>query len=167
MPQITRPVTIPTKRHAKIGEDRLPAVPERGMPAAPQGQEGQLPSAAGAKLGNRTMPASILTVLLTIWLVAVAALVSYRLLTERAATAGLLRLTPDGPVDPERVQMLIGTLAAAATYAGLALSTAGQSENPITALPEVPDSVLVLLGGSQFLYLGGKLTRRIVQGGKP
>jgi predicted secreted protein len=109
------------------------------------------------------MAGTIVAIALIVWLAAIAAIVGYRMLTGEIETDGLLSSNPDEPIDPERVAMLVGTIAAAAYYAFTALSSLGNG--PVTSLPDVPDLTLELLGGSQILYLTGKLARRIASGG--
>ncbi len=109
-------------------------------------------------------PAPVLSTFLYVWLAAVAALVLFRMLQGKIHTDGLLRSAPNAPIDPERLQMLAGAVAGAVFYASYAMQVAAQSDTPITSLPDVPDTVLVLLSGSQFLYLGGKLGRKIKDG---
>jgi len=57
---------------------------------------------------------------------------------------------------PERVQLLVFTLAAAFSYLTQVLNNA----HPGT-LPPVPDSWLAVLGGSNLVYLGGKAYSRL------
>ncbi|MGB1027106.1 MAG: hypothetical protein ACPGYL_11160 [Rhodospirillaceae bacterium] len=93
------------------------------------------------------------------WLCAVLALVAYRLLRGEIRTDGLLRTHPQAMIDPERIQMLAGTLLSALLYGILALGQIG--DETVKSLPEVPDALLVLFSASHSLYLGGKLGRYI------
>jgi hypothetical protein len=95
-----------------------------------------------------------------IFLFALLAIIALRLLTGDIRTRGLIQgrtATGSRFVSAGRVQLLIATLAAAAQY----LTQASQSQQK---LPEVPREWLLLLGGSQVLYLGtkfhGKRSRR-------
>jgi hypothetical protein len=80
-------------------------------------------------------------------------LVMIQILTGQISTRGLLYGTKgDGSqyLSPERVQLLLFTLAIAFQYLGQVLS------HP-QAFPAVPESWIVVLGGSHAVYLGGKL----------
>ena len=57
-------------------------------------------------------------------------------------------------VSPERVQLLIATLAVGMTYLANAVATADSGK-----LPDVPKWWLAGLGSSQSIYLGGKAWR--------
>jgi len=102
------------------------------------------------------------------FLVLLAAIVAFQLLTGRIKTSGLFRGQISGrPVgqnqyfSPERVQLLIFTLGAAIYY----LSQVINNPNPGT-FPEVPASWPAILGGSQAIYLGGKSYARWFAGKK-
>ena len=107
------------------------------------------------------MAGSVVVLALIVWLTAVAAIVFYRMLSGEIHCDGLLRRAPNEPLDPERIVMLIGTVAAAAYYAATALST--MDGVSVGKLPDVPDLTLELLGGSQLFYLAGKIARTINQ----
>ncbi|HEY1336611.1 MAG TPA: hypothetical protein VGF59_03835, partial [Bryobacteraceae bacterium] len=83
-----------------------------------------------------------------------ATVIGFRLITRRINTTGLFcGIRADGSryFSPERVQLLMVTLAAAARYLSAALS------NPHAgSLPDVPNDWLTFLGGSHALYLGRK-----------
>jgi hypothetical protein len=82
-----------------------------------------------------------------------AAIVGYKLLTGGINTRYLLYGTrPDGTryFSPERVQLLVATLAIAAQYLLAASHTDSHS------LPTLPGGTLQLLGLSNSVYLGGK-----------
>lgn len=71
-----------------------------------------------------------------------------QLLTGQINLSGLLiKKEGDRSFSPERVQLLLATLAAASQYLSQVL-------NDPTQLPEVPNSWLALYGGSHALYLG-------------
>lgn len=94
-----------------------------------------------------------------LWLLALAALVALGMLTGTINTRGLLsekRGPARGRISPERVQLLLATLAAASTYVNQAVVGAGTGN-----LPEVPDVWLALMGGSYGIYLAGKAVRRL------
>ena len=107
-------------------------------------------------VGIMADPGRVLEIALIAWLAAIAAIVGYRLLTGTIATTGLLT-TQGHSVDPERVQMLLGVIAGAVTYANESLALLGTGA---TQLPAPSETVLTLLGGSQLLYLGGKTARK-------
>jgi hypothetical protein len=80
-------------------------------------------------------------------------LVAIQILTGQISTKGLFYGTKrDGSqyLSPERVQLLLFTLAVAFQYLGQVLS------HP-EAFPVPPESWIVVMGGSHMLYLGGKL----------
>jgi hypothetical protein len=85
------------------------------------------------------------------WMAAVVALVAFRLLTGRIALAGLL--TQDGDkFSPERLQLLLATIGALVAYAAQALDA--------RAMPADASELLILMAGSNALYLGGKFAGR-------
>jgi hypothetical protein len=75
-----------------------------------------------------------------------------KIATGRISLASLLS-TADGKrsYSPARLQLLIFTVAVAASYLYSALVDPSRD-----SLPDLPASVLVALGGSQAVYLGGK-----------
>ena len=88
-----------------------------------------------------------------VFLFALLTMVVSSLLTGRINTQGLLCGTKgDGTTyfSPERVQLLLITLGSALQY------TISVWKNP-TSFPPVDASWLAILGGSHFVYLGGKL----------
>ncbi|HET6972885.1 MAG TPA: hypothetical protein VFH96_02610 [Pyrinomonadaceae bacterium] len=89
-----------------------------------------------------------------VFLVGLAAIIAYRLLTGQINTNYLLYGTKkDGTkyFSPERVQLLLFTLGTAMFY----LNTVAQNRTS-GAIPDVPTQTLALLGGSHAIYLGGK-----------
>lgn len=95
---------------------------------------------------------------LEVFLAALALVVALQLVTGRIRTRGLLhgRITGrswgrDAYLSPERIQLLLFTLGAAAHYLSLAVDGARAG-----TLPPVPDAWLPILGGSNALYLVGK-----------
>jgi len=95
------------------------------------------------------------------FLFCLAALISFRLLTGEINTRGVLRTkSPSGDheISPARVQLLLFTLAAAGTYLSEVLASLGSGR-----LPEVPESLLAVLGGSNVFYLGTKAYAFFVQ----
>ena len=63
----------------------------------------------------------------------------------------LLNDKRSGRFSPERLQLLVFTLAGAGYYVQLA----AEQENTLE-MPPVPDELLILVGASHSLYLGGK-----------
>jgi len=89
-----------------------------------------------------------------VFLGALAAMISYRLLTGQINTKGLLYGTKKGGAkyfSPERVQLLLFTLGTAMFYLNNVIEhrTSG-------VLPDVSKETLALLGGSHAIYLTGK-----------
>lgn len=107
------------------------------------------------------MPHTLLAFGLTSWLSLLAILILFRMLNGEILVSGLLRTRIADPIDPERILMLVGTVVAAIYYASLALSQDLSAIDGSVSLPPVQDVVLQLLGGSQVLYLAGKIARKI------
>lgn len=79
------------------------------------------------------------------------------MLSGKITTKGLLA-SPESSYDPERLMLLIATFIGAAYYASITLPLLEQKN--ITALPDVPEELLYLLGSSQLAYLTGKRIRK-------
>lgn len=81
------------------------------------------------------------------FLFALAAVVFYQMLTGAINTSGLLaQKDGTGQTSPERIQLLLATLAAAASYlTEVAKNTSG-------TMPDVSRNWLYLMGGSSGLY---------------
>jgi len=79
---------------------------------------------------------------------ALACMVGYRLLLGRINTKGLLQDKVTKEFSPGRLQMLIAT-AVVAIY--LAVQVVEKE-----TIPQLPQQVILALGGSHLLYLGGK-----------
>ena len=92
------------------------------------------------------------------------AIVALGLLT-RAINIQNLLMAKHGPrrISPERVQLLIFTLAAALNYLNDVVHIVAQNHEKLGKLPEVSNTWLVLLGGSHATYLGGK-TFSVIRG---
>lgn len=100
----------------------------------------------------------VLGTLLLVWLGALGALLAYRTLTGQLSATGLLAhdlSDQSETTTPERLQLLVAFLFALGGYVVHALHAPGTP----TSLPEVPNALLVLLGGSHAIYLSGKLGR--------
>jgi hypothetical protein len=99
------------------------------------------------------MPVAFLKFELGAFLLALAALVGYQLLTGRINTAGLLlqKVSAGGTtgVSPARIQLLF------ATFIGAGFLLLQVLHDP-SRWPNVPNWLLLTQGGSGSLYLGGK-----------
>lgn len=96
-----------------------------------------------------------------------ASIILYRLSTGGISMAGMLRTgAGTGQIEPERVQLLIGSIAALSYYVSFVLTEATDSQKALKTMPEMPELVVVLLAGGNLLYLGGKIARTILKGGK-
>jgi hypothetical protein len=103
-----------------------------------------------------------------IFLMLLAAIVALQLLTGKINTSGLFRGRFSGRpagqneyFSPERVQLLMFTLAAAVFYLSQVLN------NPKPgSFPEIPANWAMLIGGSNAVYLGGKIYARWFANGK-
>ena len=96
------------------------------------------------------------------FLVLLAGIVAVRLLTGQINTRYLLYGSKPGRrqdggryFSPERVQLLVLTLGAATFYLTQLATTARAGK-----IPEVPDTLVVAMGGSNAVYLGGKAYAR-------
>jgi hypothetical protein len=80
-----------------------------------------------------------------------AALIAFRLLSGKINLKGLLASKNGGPeVSPERVQLLLATLAMCMSYLGKALHGTGNS------LPDISPQMLYVFAGSSTLYASVK-----------
>jgi hypothetical protein len=89
------------------------------------------------------------------------AVVAYKLLTGKIPLAGLLYDKQPGgraAFSPARLQLLIFTAAVATRYLGEVIA-----KPPHDSLPHLPLSVVVALGGSHAVYLGGKAVSTYIQ----
>ena len=84
------------------------------------------------------------------------AVVVFKLLAGQINTRGLLKDKQNGAFSPGRLQLLVVTLGGAWFYFLKIVNTADSG-----ALPPVPDELLVILGGSNAGYLGGKIYSKI------
>ena len=80
-----------------------------------------------------------------------AAILAFKLLTRQIYLGGLFARKSDGtPVSPERIQLLVATLAVSGTYLGDALhSTSG-------TMPDVSPQMLYVFAGSSGIYASVK-----------
>ena len=81
------------------------------------------------------------------FLYALAAVVVYQMLTGRISLAGLMSQKDNSTqTSPERIQLLLATIAAAANYLGEV------AKNNSGIMPDVSDNWLYLMGGSSGIY---------------
>ncbi len=80
-----------------------------------------------------------------------ALIVAYKLLTGAINMRGLLVDKKTRALSPGRVQLLVFTVMGAGYYLLLVIEQA-----PSGKLPDFPEEALLLVGGSQLVYLGGK-----------
>ena len=88
-----------------------------------------------------------------LWLIlgGLALIVGYQMLTGKINTTGLFDDKVTRGLSPGRVQLLVLTLAGAGYYLLLVAQ-----QPPDGSLPSVPEEVLLLVGGSNLVYLGAK-----------
>ena len=104
--------------------------------------------------------AQVLHIVLAAWVAALAALMLFRILNRRIRVAGLLS-DARRRIAPERVQMLVASLAIGAAYAIATLRHGALPEaSPDALLTSLPAFLAAALGGSQGLFLLGKLLRK-------
>ncbi len=97
-------------------------------------------------------PAHFIRLSLAIFLAALALLVAFQMLTGAINLRGLLTDKVSGVFSPGRLQLLAATAMGAGWYLMQALS--GKS---VLTLPDMPGELLTAIGGSNALYLLGKL----------
>jgi len=96
-------------------------------------------------------PVQILHFEATAFLFGLAAIVAYQLLTGQINLQGILqRKDGTGQTSPERIQLLLATLAAAARY----LAAVAQSHSG--TLPDIDNNWLYVMGGSSGIYVAHK-----------
>lgn len=97
------------------------------------------------------------------FLLLLAAIIAFRLLTRKINLHGLLhRKNGSGSVSPERVQLLIATIAFAARYLTQVVQSADQH-----SLPNVDPQWLYTIGGSSSIYVLGKAATTFRRAEKP
>jgi len=97
------------------------------------------------------------------WLIVLAALVAWRVLVVEDHLAGMLGTRAGDGVQLDRLQMLLAMLGGAVAYV-TTCADGWQHALEVRQLPEVPDSLLTIVAGSQAIYLGGKLSRNSLGG---
>lgn len=102
----------------------------------------------------------VLRLEITIFILALTAIVFFRLLTGEIDMRGLLyekkvgsEGSTTGTYSPARLQLMMITLAGAAYYFSLVTENLHAG---LYVLPELPEKWLLMLGGSHSLYLAGK-----------
>jgi len=104
---------------------------------------------------------------LAVWLTGLFLTVLYCIVGGRISLQGLLTESLTGNTAlVSRPQMLFVSLAASATFVGAAIAAVGTTNQ----FPEVPQALLLTVGGSQALYLGGRgiaglLSKTLSRGG--
>ena len=97
-----------------------------------------------------------------VFVLGLAVLVAYRLLTGRITTRGLLCLDPAArQLSPSRLQLLLLTLAGAFSY--MWRGGSGIASRTLVDMPPVPNEVLLIVGSSNLGYLAGKSWTRLVR----
>jgi uncharacterized membrane protein len=91
-----------------------------------------------------------LTASVGLFMAVLSALVAYKMLTGEINTVGLLSDKQTHEFSPARLQLLIATLFAGGYWFLKVL------EPGTTQVPDVPQDLLLLFGGSHTLYLGSK-----------
>ena len=105
--------------------------------------------------------ATVITFQMWFLLGALALIVGYKMLTGRINTSGLLEDKERRSLSPSRIQLLLFTFVGAGAYLA---AVPEMFEAAAPRLPEVPVELLVLLGGSHAVYLGGKSYLRFFKG---
>ena len=100
----------------------------------------------------------MLSAALLTWLGSLAGLVALRVLMGNIRSSGFLSDNPGSEVAADRVVAMAVFPAVVLAYVISALNT--DLSGPSPSLPDVPESVIALLTGSNGLYLAGKINRR-------
>lgn len=96
---------------------------------------------------------------LVAWLGALMAMVLWRLLIGSDALSGLLRTLPgEHGQEVDRTQNLAVVVGVVGYYAFVGARMIASGE-PTEQMPELPDALLALVGGSQAVFLAGKTAR--------
>jgi hypothetical protein len=111
----------------------------------------------------------LLSIVLSTWLLGLAAMILLAIVSGRVFLRGLFTtdIDGDGIADEfhmERVQLLIMTVFGIGGYAMAALTTLSEAKTAMTVLPEVSDELLMMLGASNTFYLSGKFGRTLQRG---
>jgi hypothetical protein len=95
--------------------------------------------------------ASVMLIEMWLFLGCMTLVIILQLLNGSIATRGLLSDKSTHEFSPARLQLLVATLFGALFYLFKALDPSSMGR-----LPEIPEEVMLLLGGSNILYLGAK-----------
>lgn len=98
------------------------------------------------------MLATSAQIVFVVFIIVLFATVIFKLLARQINVRGLLRDKESGAFSPGRLQLLIVTLSGACLYFFKIIGAADTG-----TLPPVPDELLLILGGSNAGYLGGKI----------
>ena len=101
------------------------------------------------------MLAAAAQLILVVFLGSLMAIVLFKLLAGSINLVGVLTDKETQAFSPGRLQLLLATFGGAIFY----FSQIVNMENPL-AMPPVPPELLVIVGGSNLLYLGGKIHSR-------
>ena len=103
-----------------------------------------------------------LELFLLVWLGALAAIILIKMLRGDINVTGLTHSAEGTKADPERLTLLMLTLAVALYYLvhtiGMPFEDLPRVDGKLY-MPDLPDDALVLLGGSQTAYITGKFFR--------
>lgn len=111
----------------------------------------------------------LLSVVLVVWLLGLAAVIALAMLSGRVWLFGLFTtdIDDDGVADefhPERVQLLLMSIFGIGGYVIMTMDAAAASATGLKVLPDVPEELLMLLGASNTFYLSGKFGRTLTRG---
>ena len=110
----------------------------------------------------------LLSIVLVVWLLGLAAVIVLAMLSGRVWLFGLFTTDIDGDgiadeFHPERVQLLLMSIFGIGGYAIMTMNAASASAG-LKVLPDVPEELLMLLGASNTFYLSGKFGRTLTRG---
>lgn len=111
----------------------------------------------------------LLSTVLVVWLLGLAAAIALAMLSGRVWLFGLFTTDVDGDgiadeFHPERVQLLLMSIFGIGGYAIMTMNAASASTAGFKVLPDVPEELLMLLGASNTFYLSGKFGRTLTRG---
>lgn len=93
-----------------------------------------------------------------VFLGALLVIITFKLLAGQINVRGLLSDKETGTFSPGRLQLLMATLSGAAFYFFKIIDA-----EDITTLPPVPAELLLIVGGSNAVYLGGKIYSKFIR----
>ncbi|MEH6629821.1 MAG: hypothetical protein V7776_03290 [Halopseudomonas aestusnigri] len=99
----------------------------------------------------------ILKTSIVVFLSSVSLIIAFGLLSGRINLTGLLKDKENGEFSPGRLQLLIFTIGGGVFYLSKILS-----DPHLKSLPEVPNEVLLIIGGSNLGYLLAKVYSRFI-----